>query len=96
MSDIRADARKQKFFLSHSFKDAPKITGTLKLQRLLDTAKRPRICETNVVTDPATGKTSIVLQFPKHPPVAFSFTLDDWDEFQERMDVALKNAGFGR
>jgi hypothetical protein len=65
------------------------------LSYLLTTARRPRICDTNCLTDPGTGDTAIVLQFPdKQRPQAIRLTLGDWEEFIERVELSKRKAGF--
>lgn len=71
-----------------------KLRGSEVIQMLLDTAEEPLIWETNAVTDPETGMTSVVFQFRGRAPVALRFSLEDWTELQERMRLSLAYAGF--
>lgn len=64
------------------------------IQRLLATAPRIAVHETNILTDPLTYDTAFVLQSRNHPPMVFKATLEDWEELNERRALALFKAGY--
>ena len=52
------------------------------------------IWETNMETDPATGDTVVVLQYREADAHAFKLTLEDVDEFVERLRLSQSKAGY--
>jgi hypothetical protein len=91
---------KRNIFISFSsnfegFGAARRMREAMRIRYLLSIAPRPRIWETNVITDPATGDTSFMFQFPDgRKPVTLCLTLEDMREARERAKLSLTEAGF--